>query len=618
MTTTTQNHRLGIEVEQRGRVLLARLHGGPRGEFGPEIAADLEALVTRAETDEGVGAVVITGTHPERFVAHANLRWLQEGGAASPSVGPRGASAVVHTARATRAVAGVRKLADRTPLSGAMELLDVHETFLRMNRCGAVFVAALNGSALGIGSELALACDYRLMAAGDHVIGQPEILLGFPPGGGGTQRLVRLVGTHQGLKRMLDGGGLDPEAAAEIGYVDEVIPADELIDAAVALADRLAQRLKFTVAAVKRAAYIGGSLGLEEGLHVENAEFLSTLASPGAQAAMLAYMKRTEEIGDLPLYDRPTYEHTLEAGSFGRTHGGLSMIKTEPVDAASQSAAATTTWKNAPTQTLDVGGTSFAYRELGPRGGTPLVFLHHFTAVLDDWDPRVIDGIAAERHVITFDNRGIGASGGKVPHTLDAMAADAAAFIRALGHEHVDLLGFSIGGGVAQEITLDASRARPPADPGRHGRARWRRPDEDAADRRRRVPQGGADPPRPTALPVLQPQPGGQARRDGVHRPSAGAHNRPRQARSPTQARIAQLKAIREAGLGDPRDLSQITQPTFVANGDNDVMVASSQSHELAERIPNAKLTIYPDSGHGGIFQYHEQFVPAVLEFLES
>src|SRR3989440_4560868 len=317
-TTTTQTHRLGVEIEQRGRVLLAQLHGGPRGEFGPEIAADLAELVTRAETDDGVGAVVITGTHPERFVAHANLRWLQEAGAASPSVGPRGASAVVQTARAARAVAGVRKLADRTPLSGAMELLDVHETFLRMNRCGAVFIAALNGSALGIGSELALACDYRLMATGDHVIGQPEILLGFPPGGGGTQRLVRLVGTHQGLKRMLDGGGLAPEDAAEIGYIDEVVGADELIDRAVALADRLAQRLKFTVAAVKRAAYIGGSLSLEQGLRVENAEFLSTLASPGAQEAMLAYMKWTDEMGDLPLYDPPTYEETLEAGSFGR------------------------------------------------------------------------------------------------------------------------------------------------------------------------------------------------------------------------------------------------------------------------------------------------------------
>ena len=115
-------------------------------------------------------------------------------------------------------------------------------------------------------------------------------------------------------------------------------------------------------------------------------------------------------------------------------------------------------WKDTPTHTLDVGGTSFAYRQLGPRGGTPLVFLHHLTAVLDDWDPRVIDPIAEQRHVITFDNRGIGASGGKVPHTIAAMAADAAAFIRALGHDHVDLLGFSLGGGC---------RARGhPAEPG--------------------------------------------------------------------------------------------------------------------------------------------------------
>src|SRR3989440_12780532 len=123
-TTTTQTHRLGVEIEQRGRVLLAQLHGGPRGEFGPEIAADLAERVRHAETDERVGAVVITGTHPERFVAHANRRWLQEGGAASPTVGPRAAAAVVNTARATRAVGPVRKLADRTPLSGAIELLD--------------------------------------------------------------------------------------------------------------------------------------------------------------------------------------------------------------------------------------------------------------------------------------------------------------------------------------------------------------------------------------------------------------------------------------------------------------------------------------------------------------
>src|SRR5439155_26481472 len=127
----------------------------------------------------------------------------------------------------------------------------------------------------------------------------------------------------------------------------------------------------------------------------------------------------------------------------------------------------------------------------------------------------------------------------------------------------------------------------------------------------------GTDPRGLQALPVLQPQPDRQARCDRVHHPSARAHDRPRQADS-HQARIAQLLAIREAGLGNPHDLSKITQPTFVANGDNDVMVASSQSYTLAERIPDAKLTIYPDSGHGGVFQYHQQLVPAVLEFLEA
>src|SRR4051794_11559060 len=100
-------------------------------------------------------------------------------------------------------------------------------------------------------------------------------------------------------------------------------------------------------------------------------------------------------------------------------------------------------WKDTPTRNVDVGGTSFAYRELGPRGGTPLVFLHHFTAVLDDWDPRVIDPIAQERHVITFDNRGIGASGGKVPHTSAALAAEAAPFIPALRHAPPHPLGLS-------------------------------------------------------------------------------------------------------------------------------------------------------------------------------
>jgi pimeloyl-ACP methyl ester carboxylesterase len=121
------------------------------------------------------------------------------------------------------------------------------------------------------------------------------------------------------------------------------------------------------------------------------------------------------------------------------------MTLTTSVETGPQPTAAATTWRTASTRTVSVGGTPFAYRELGPLTGVPLVFLHHFTAVLDDWDPRVIDGIAAMRHVIAFDNRGIGASGGTVPHTIDEMAADAVAFIGALGYDQVDLLGFSLG-----------------------------------------------------------------------------------------------------------------------------------------------------------------------------
>lgn len=276
-----------------------------------------------------------------------------------------------------------------------------------------------------------------------------------------------------------------------------------------------------------------------------------------------------------------------------------------------------TAWKDTPTHTIDVGGTSFAYRQLGPRGGVPLVFLHHFTAVLDDWDPRVIDPIAAHRHVITFDNRGVGASGGKVPHTIAAMAADAAAFIRALGHEQVDLLGFSLGGGVAQEVTLQhpelVRRLILTGTGHRGGGGLTKMP----------MIVGGAY--TKAALARLDPRQFLFFNRDAVGKQAGTAYIARLQERTADrdtpishQARIAQLLAIREAGLGEPHDLSQITQPTFVANGDNDVMVASSQSRVLAERIPNSTLEIYPNSGHGGIFQYHERFVPAVLDFLEA
>src|SRR5690348_3952859 len=117
-----------------------------------------------------------------------------------------------------------------------------------------------------------------------------------------------------------------------------------------------------------------------------------------------------------------------------------------------------TTWKSAPTHTIDVGGVRFAYRQLGPDSGMPVVFLTHLAAVLDNWDPRVVDGIAAKHRVITFDNRGVGASNGSTPTTIAEMASDAVTFIRALGFEQVDLFGFSMGGMIAQVIAHEEPR----------------------------------------------------------------------------------------------------------------------------------------------------------------
>jgi pimeloyl-ACP methyl ester carboxylesterase len=114
-----------------------------------------------------------------------------------------------------------------------------------------------------------------------------------------------------------------------------------------------------------------------------------------------------------------------------------------------------TTYKDAPTKTIDIGGVTLAYRQLGPHSGPPVIFLNHLAGVLDNWDPRVVDGIAARHRVITFDNRGVGASQGKTPRSVAAMARDAIAVIRALGHDQVDLLGFSLGGFVAQMIAQE-------------------------------------------------------------------------------------------------------------------------------------------------------------------
>ena len=272
-------------------------------------------------------------------------------------------------------------------------------------------------------------------------------------------------------------------------------------------------------------------------------------------------------------------------------------------------------WKDVPTRTIDVGGVAFAYRELGPDSGVPVIFLHHLMAVLDDWDPRVIDGIAVQRRVIAFDNRGVGASGGSVPHTIEEMGRDAIAFIRALGFKKVDLLGFSLGGGVAQMVALqvpDLVRRMVLAGTGPRGGGGIDEITRIAVIAYLKAALTLSDPRNFLFFPRT-PE-GKRAAKDYFSRLKERTQGRDK--RISLQARRAQLQAIRAAGLSAPDDLSVITQPVFVANGDRDLMVDSSHSADMARRLPNARLTIYPDSGHGGVFQHYRAFVSAVLDFL--
>ena len=273
------------------------------------------------------------------------------------------------------------------------------------------------------------------------------------------------------------------------------------------------------------------------------------------------------------------------------------------------------TWEDTPTKTIDVNGVPFAFRELGVESDVPVVFLHHFTAVLDDWDPRVIDGIAAHHRVVAFDNRGVGATGSVVPDNIDQMADDAIAFIRALGLTKVDLIGFSLGGAVAQVVALkapDLVRRMILAGTGPRGGGGIDAMRKIVAVAYAKALLTRKDPREYLFFPRTAE--GKRAASDYFGRLRERTFDRDKQVSM--QARLAQLKAIVNGGKATPDDLSRITVPVLVANGDDDLMVASSLSADMARRIPNAELKIYPRSGHGGIFQHHTTFVPDAVEFL--
>jgi pimeloyl-ACP methyl ester carboxylesterase len=277
----------------------------------------------------------------------------------------------------------------------------------------------------------------------------------------------------------------------------------------------------------------------------------------------------------------------------------------------------TETFQNAATKTIQVKDTKLVYRELGKRGGVPVIFLHHLTAVLDDWDPTLLDGIATGHHVIIFDNRGVGGSGGQTPASVAEMAEDAIAFIEALGFPKVDLFGFSLGGFVAQviaETRPDLVRKIVLAGTGPAGGTGT---SNIGAVLQGAFQKAGAEKKHPKNFLFFTPSVQGQKAADAFLQ-RLNQRQADRDTAVSDQTVQAQITAITKWGQApNPREaLKQIRHPVLVANGDEDVMVPTANSIALFEALPNAKLSIFPDASHGGIFQYADAFADQTLHFL--
>ena len=292
-----------VKTAQDGRVVTATLSNPPHAFMTSPMIAELHEHVKMWEADDRVGAVVLTGDHPDRFLAHFDVAAILAGAKAAPAVPPAAVKATLSAAAGARKSSRAADMLAKTPLAGVLEVLEMHETLLDIERSGVVYIAALNGSAMGGGCELSLACDFRVMADADLFIGQPELLLGFPPGGGGTQRLVRLLGAAKARELVLDFHPLSPAEALEIGLVTDVVAPDTLLDEARALGARVASRAKPGVRAAKRAISIGGSLPIDDGLHVESAEFFTSVTSDEAIRLMDFYVQAFEALGEVPLYN---------------------------------------------------------------------------------------------------------------------------------------------------------------------------------------------------------------------------------------------------------------------------------------------------------------------------
>jgi enoyl-CoA hydratase len=259
-------------------------------------------LTRRVAEDSAVRALVITGTKPGTFITHFSVEELEASSKAA-QVDPA-AKAVLATVlrglrrgqRALDVLPALRRAFDnqlrKSALKPLLEVGRIHDVFSRLESMDKAVIAAINGTTMGGGCELALACDYRLMARGDHVIGLIEVLAGIVPGAGGTQRLARTVGHARAVEMLLEGVVLAPDEAERIGLISRAVDAEHLMDEAMALARRLAKRPPLAVGTAKRAVKIGATLPQPDGLLFEQLCFMESGVSSDAREAARFFVER--------------------------------------------------------------------------------------------------------------------------------------------------------------------------------------------------------------------------------------------------------------------------------------------------------------------------------------
>lgn len=297
MSTTTDK----LKVSQDGRVLTIRLHNPPMNFLTSGMMTALNELLVELADRKDIGSVILTSAVDGVFLTHFDVDEIESAVSSVPFAMPKSIVSTLTRSESTiNQIPGVRKLLKLTPMAGVADMNVFHEVTGRMRAMNKVFIAAINGRAMGGGCELALACDFRLMVEGDTektiLIGQPEILLGLIPGGGGTQMLTRSLGVARALEHCLEGKPITPNEALALGMINRVVPATELMAEAKTLAIRMAKRSPQAVKLIKEAIYQASSLSWNDGMTIEKNAFLSSASQTNTRRAMTVYIGQVRNI----------------------------------------------------------------------------------------------------------------------------------------------------------------------------------------------------------------------------------------------------------------------------------------------------------------------------------